>query len=156
MAICTKCHEDKPQVRFSKNKACKSGHINVCYECVQEMYWANLKTKEGPEGILSHVVRGARSRAKRDGKEHDLTTSELMEIFKDQNGRCALSGREMTWEYGNGFTLNNVSIDRLDITRGYTKSNVQLVCRIVNVARNVMEVPEFLKLCREIADYNAG
>lgn len=149
--ICRKCKKDKSVEDFysldSKYKQTR------CKKCILGQYWASLNAK-GHKGILSHLLKGARNRGRWAGKEYDLTIDELMEIWDNQNGCCAISGRQLEWIYGDGPRDNNVSIDRIDINRGYTKDNVQLVCKIVNVGRNTQTIEKFIQLCKEIAEFN--
>ena len=49
----------------------------------------------------------------------------------------------------------NISISRFDLTKGYTKDNIQLICNIVNVVKNDMHNSELLLLCNDIAQANS-
>jgi hypothetical protein len=73
-----------------------------------------------------------------------------MKIFEEQSGCCAISGIEMTYLAGSGRTLTNISIDRIDSSRGYLRGNVQLVCDIVNRMKSNMTQEELLFWCEKI------
>lgn len=46
----------------------------------------------------------------------------------------------MTYIEGSGRHLKNMSIDRIDPTKGYTEDNVQLVCAQVNMMKSDMSL----------------
>ena len=48
----------------------------------------------------------------------------------------------------------NISIDRIDSSKGYIKGNIQLVCGIVNVMKSDSSEDEFLQLCKKIVEHN--
>lgn len=84
------------------------------------------------EGCLSHRLSHLnKKRLKTSKVEFDLTF--LINLWKSQNGICAISGYPMQFSTCNLFA---VSIDRIDSTRGYTKDNVQLVCLGINFCKN--------------------
>ncbi|KAI9091817.1 hypothetical protein DFS34DRAFT_653276 [Phlyctochytrium arcticum] len=58
----------------------------------------------------------------------DLTVDELTDIFVAQNGRCFYSGMPLNIGMGSHLSWAG-SVERLDVFRGYTKSNCALICR---------------------------
>ena len=85
----------------------------------------------------------------------------IYELYKKQNGKCAYTGKQLTAiRYavrGNQHIINkwNVSIDRIDSNKGYTKDNIQLVCAIVNRMKTDLSDTEFLTLCNDIVSANS-
>lgn len=59
----------------------------------------------------------------------ELTNSDVVEILKRQEYRCAISRLPLALAVGHPF---NASADRLDNTRGYTKDNVRIVIARLN------------------------
>lgn len=53
----------------------------------------------------------------------------------------------MTYIQGSGRHLKNMSIDRIDPNKGYTKDNVQLVCAQVNMMKSDMSLEELYMFC---------
>lgn len=82
---------------------------------------------------------------------------DLLAIFHRQNGRCAVSGVEMTWGAGAGSgrvtAETNVSLDRIVAGAGYTIENVQLVCNVVNRIKSDLSRDELLTWCKRILDH---
>ena len=58
----------------------------------------------------------------------------------------------MTYNVGAGRNHYNISIDRIDSTKGYTKDNVQLVCAQVNMMKAEMTMEELYIFCENIVN----
>ena len=57
----------------------------------------------------------------------------------------------MTLIIGNGKRNKyNLSIDRIDSSKGYTKDNIQLVCSAANMMKGYMEYNELIQFCKAI------
>lgn len=72
--------------------------------------------------------------------------------WKAQNGKCAISGLDMTYELGEGRIYTNVSIDQIMPSKGYTIDNIQLVCMAVNQLKSDLDMDTILILCSAIVD----
>ena len=83
-----------------------------------------------------------------------LTLDYMMGIYHAQDGKCALSGEQMTHITGKGRGSTNISIDRIDSSKGYVPGNVQLVCAIINCMKNEHPQEEFIKFCQKVVDKN--
>lgn len=84
----------------------------------------------------------------------EVTRDQMVEMWKAQNGCCALSGVKMTW--GNGqITGTSMSMDRIDQNKEYTIDNVRLVCQAVNALRGRMSDEAMLEMARAIVNHNA-
>ena len=64
--------------------------------------------------------------------EVEIEVEYLEDLWEAQNGRCALTGVQMTTKFGSLFAA---SPDRVDSSRGYVKGNVQLVSKAANLAK---------------------
>lgn len=76
----------------------------------------------------------------------------LNTVWKAQNGKCAISGLDMTYELGEGRIYTNVSIDQIMPSKGYTIDNIQLVCMAVNQLKSDLDMDTILILCSAIVD----
>jgi hypothetical protein len=93
-------------------------------------------------------TRGAKTNSKKRGLEYSITLDHLCNLWKLQNEKCALSGLQMSHAFHCPFSA---SIDRIDPNLGYTKSNTQLVCQAINLAKNRMSndsMKEFINALR--------
>ena len=79
-----------------------------------------------------------------------------MDLWGRQGGKCALTGWEMTARLGDGVVNTNASIDRIDSSGGYDLSNIQIVCRVANMAKSNLTMAEFIKMCRSIVENYDG
>lgn len=81
----------------------------------------------------------------------------LEELYQEQEGRCALSGRKLTFhtpKVKGGRTPTNCSIDRIQHGGTYDMENIRLVCNICNIMRWEWSDDELLYWCNEILNYN--
>lgn len=84
--------------------------------------------------------------------DFDLTPEALAELWRDQGGRCAITGIGMdinineTESHG----LDYVSLDRVDQNRGYSMDNVQLVCMFINLGKGMHSDAEVMEILEKI------
>lgn len=88
--------------------------------------------KKSPRGRFLVLLKLA---LKRRPTVRPITVNELMEMWRDQGGKCAISGVDMTWHQGKT-NPSSLSIDRINCKKGYERGNIRLVCYQVNVFRN--------------------
>jgi hypothetical protein len=86
---------------------------------------------------LCPIARTNKKQQKK-GRKHlssstPLTGSYMLNLWNTQNGLCALSNLPMLHKFG---SLETASIDRIDSSIGYELSNIQLVCKWANFAKN--------------------
>ena len=78
-------------------------------------------------------------------KRTGLTAKVLKEILEEQDYRCALSGIPLTCHAKvGGHFPTNISVDRIEAGKEYTRENVQLVCRALNHWRSDTPIEEFV------------
>ena len=88
------------------------------------------------------------------GLDFDIDIDHIMDLYKAQQGLCALTGWELQFTRGGEWDGKNpygATMDRKDNSQGYVKGNIQLTCGIVNVVRGKLSLPEFKKLCCDVA-----
>lgn len=74
-------------------------------------------------------------------------------MWNTQNGKCALTGIQMTHVRGEGRVPTNMSLDRIDSDGGYTRDNVQLVCLQANMMKQQMDTAGLLWWAKTIVDH---
>lgn len=118
---------------------------------------ANTNTHD-QYSYLKYYMRKARNR----DKNTDLTLEYLDQIWKIQNGRCALTGKEfkqykdsLEWEKD---TSNpwKPSLDRIDSSKGYIQGNVRFICIIANFAKGVWDDSVLYELAQSLIGNNHG
>ena len=100
------------------------------------------------ESALRVKLDNARQRAKRSAGYATLTVEELLEVFQQQGGRCYYSGIPLTYDQGGD---TDVSIDRMDSTKGYTEDNVVLCCWRVNNMKGDLCASNFITWARQVS-----
>lgn len=110
----------------------------------------NKRRGKTPESFIRHLYSQLKYKRK---KTHNylITPEEIIELYYKQNGKCALSGIEMTHiKDGSGYHGENISIDRIDCKDHYHLKNIQLVCYAVNMMKWTQEQEEMLQWCIRI------
>lgn len=95
---------------------------------------------------LHSVKAGAKSR----NREFLVTDDYLLELFKKQNEKCALSGKPIS------FKNKTASLDRIDNNLPYQENNVQWVHRVINYMKNTLPNNTFIEWCQQVSDFSSG
>lgn len=167
---CPKCTEwkevDSNFVKYKKPYASgKPKYSSWCSKCVSEKQSEYHKQTWGPDKLQFTAYKRTknvrtylgylRTKAiKRSGSCVSLDALETLWFF--QNGKCAITGWDLTMELGKGVVPTNCSIDRIDSSIGYEPGNVQLVCRAANIAKHNLSMNDFLNLCKAVIEVSNG
>lgn len=124
-----------------------SGHTKSC-GCV------SLGKRKGSKYFSKTFYQHLKNAAVVRDIEFNLSILDLDNLLEKQNFKCAMSGIDLTYGYGE-ITKLNISVDRLDYKLGYTINNIQLVDKKINMARQRSSPEDFIKMCIKVAEYNA-
>lgn len=92
---------------------------------------------EAQLALLRPLLHYTKKNAKARGIQFNLSMSELAYVYRRNNGCCALTGIPFSWDKGPWLRRPWApSIDRIDNAKGYTRTNVRIVCGAVNFAMN--------------------
>lgn len=116
------------------------------------------KTSCKLEGFINKLYLNTKHNQQKRAKDLDLniTSEDISDLYVEQQGACFITQVELTHigyqNTGTNHTMNNwnISIDRIDSTKGYTKDNIQLLCGIVNRMKTDLTTNELLILCDKI------
>jgi hypothetical protein len=111
-------------------------------------YW------KGGDFISSTLYTTYKLSASRRGISFNISINDLEDIWCSQLGRCAYSGIKLTLPIRNRSKNYNASLDRIDSTKGYEKTNVQWVLKEINFMKTTLTVERFVDLCKIITKYN--
>lgn len=156
---CTSCHLRKLVNEFYNHPNGKHGKNSKCKQCFSG-YFSALYRKKSAEKLAAvkryklssprNVLAKARKRALvRCPTEDPITTKQLYDLWKQQDGRCPISGSRLTWGEGK-ITATSLSLDRIDPRFGYDAHNVRLVCYAVNAFKGQMSDQEMLAMAKAI------
>lgn len=164
---CPKCGETKPLSEFptpkvssdnfqpsaAKYKPCKACNAKTAREWRKKNknYSGTGRLKAVPKEdrpLMSAIrarLREAKERIKKFNKrETDLTEEFLYRLFKEQEGKCALLGYDMSIERKHPLAL---SLDQINPSEGYTQDNIQWVTWVANRAKGDMTQDDFYDMC---------
>lgn len=162
---CKVCNIEKPLAEFYANGCFADGtkkYRSRCKNCVltrakqtQEKTYTSKAQKRSAshKNFISSILNHAAKRKQHLGFDIDL--GYLLQLYAQQQGRCALSGVEMTYCAGSGRVNTNISIDRIDSSIGYVRGNVQFVCDVANRMKQDLSQEELLVWCKKILEVAA-
>lgn len=137
----------KSKIRKYRRYVCKT-----CSADRQRTLDINMPDDKKLIKCLRFRLLGAKDRSVKTGKCFSLTLDYLLRLWEKQNGMCALSGMNMTFELKEGRIPTNVSIDKIDSSGGYTEDNVQLVCMACNQIKSDLSYKEMYNFCKKIVE----
>ena len=87
-----------------------------------------------------------------------VTAEELWQLYVDQNGKCALTGLDITFgrhsKKKTKMQSQTASLDRIDSNTGYIRGNLQWVHKDVNIMKNRFDNSYFKHICRLVTSNN--
>lgn len=95
-----------------------------------------------------------RKGAKDRNLEFSISIEEIWNLFEKQNGKCALSGIELSFNSERKIYDGNASLDRINSEIGYIISNVQWVDKTINMSKQQMNNEQFIKMCKEVYEHS--
>lgn len=105
------------------------------------------------------ILHRARLRSATKNREFQLSKTDLLRLFREQEGRCAVSGIlfDLHNDKKNGCAFNayTASLDRINYRAGYTLNNVRLVLFAVNAAINQWGDDTFFTIASAVTRKNA-
>jgi len=131
--------------RRTECKNCSKNSVQHTYHSIDH-YIINLLQS------AKQSANGRKNRGRIDCGEFSLTKKDILDLKKNQNNKCCLSGMNLLWYTNAGW--QKASIDRIDNSKGYTRDNIQLVAWCINQARSDMIIKDFLTMCRMVVDKN--
>ena len=148
---CRDCKKSLPIHRFELDKR-NNLRRKICMLCRSNR--EREKMTNSPYRYIDNLYNQLKYRRKKTHK-YNITKEYLHYLWKKQKGKCKYTGIKMTHiKDGTGYHLTNVSIDRIDNTKGYVKRNIALVCLATNMMKYTLELKDLIKWCKLIADNN--
>lgn len=156
---CSNCKQILDVSKFSRKKVSSDGLQSICKTCQNKRMQLHSSTLDN---FIKKIFLNLKHNTKKRSKDLDIqiTIQDIKDLYNKQNGKCALSNIKMTHiaynTVGNQHTINkwNISIDRIDSTKGYTPDNIQLICTIINRMKSDMDDTELVLLANKVSIYN--
>ncbi len=157
--VCIDCVQELPISRFHRKRSAADGRTSYCIECgnARSVKWTRDNKEKvtarlgewrrrSPRQTLNVTLNGA---LKRRPSINPPNVDDLMKMFEEQEGKCALSGIQFTWAMGK-LLPTSITIDRIDQSSDYSKGNIRLVCHAINSFRGTMTDEEMLAMARTL------
>ena len=132
---CSKCKRLLPVDAFSRNAALHRGVDSQCKTCAAKRNRDHYR-RDPMRPLMREII----ARSSRKGIFCDLTADDIRAVYDEQGGRCFYTGEE----FGTVGENTVMSVDRIEPGRGYTRNNIVLCLRWVNVMKLDHSVGEFL------------
>lgn len=155
--LCRKCGNYKHITKFYKARKgtneYRYGLSSQCKKCYK-IYIDKKKSLESGNSDLKKILkarmRSIKERCLKKGWDMYYDYTYLQELWKKQEGKCAISGLPMTSYLYIGRCPTNVGVDRIDSSLPYTKDNSQLICDSINRMKSDMPTEDILYFCKHI------
>ena len=98
---------------------------------------------------IRRKISWSKSNNKRTNKPFDIDLDYMYQLWKSQEGLCALTAFPMSLE---GNTNLRLSIDKINPQLGYVKGNVQWTIFSANRAKGDMSQKDLIKMCKMIIE----
>ena len=174
---CRECNAPRGSKKFKHN------YKNYCHECFNKRLRKRRQQPEvklkhnasvrkaiqaSPESFLKELFRNIckiykyrlanldnrRYKSSNSNRSITVTLDDLLNLYHEQNGCCAISKLKMVHKHNN---LRSISIDRIDNSIGYVFGNVQLVCKWINLAKSTHTNCEILEVLTDFSKtFTAG
>ena len=153
--FCTKCNKyldldefwnySANSHRLNKNSYCKK-----CCEVNNDIRNSKLTENDSISKILKSRFNSATVRSKNRNIDINISILDIENLWKNQDGKCAISKINMSTSVSRGRDKFSISLDRIDSSKGYIVGSIQLVCDIVNRMKLDTIELEFVSLCKTI------
>lgn len=153
---CPRCQTRKGLAEFARCKSGTHGRQSWCKKCqygrLDELRSARIEADPVMEWARK-MVASARNRCKKKPWDCTIDKHDIIELYHEQRGLCAITGVEMEMAYGVGRCDRHMSLDRINNDRGYEPGNIRLVCDRVNIMRGNLSDYELAHWCQAIISY---
>nr|QBK93782.1 MAG: uncharacterized protein LCPAC406_00960 [Pithovirus LCPAC406] len=157
---CTRCLEIKHVILFSSYKFSKDGLRGSCKLCSNTLL---AELNSNLSSFVKSIFKTIKANCKKGNYICDINPDIIIDIYNAQNGICSRTGKKMTYTqiydpdkksklYEDRYY--NLSVDRIDSLKGYTKDNIQLVCSGYNLMKWNMDDSVMLEYLQKIVEYS--
>ena len=121
----------------------------------KRLTYSEQKKKYKKRFLITGMAGGVQGRCRKRNQPCDLTPSVFRAMWEQQGGKCYYSGADMTM--GNStleyHDMDQVSIDRVVPSKGYTKGNMVLCCHWTNTAKGQDDILRLMERINGMVKY---
>ena len=139
--ICVSCNKKLELKYFTvRSKGGRQPNCNKCRHKHEKEIMKADKTK-----LFKYLLNRKQQRAISSKIEFNLNTDYLISLYNEQNGKCFYTGLNLSILFGGPSDPNNLSIDRVDNSKGYLLDNVVLAINRFNKVKSDLSIEEIKK-----------
>jgi len=140
--VCIRCKESKSIKKYQYGRKGNKYQYRFlfCNECRSAAIRA--RDTKNIDNYMKHCFQRIRKKCKARVLEFNLTTQFLIDVFTKQQGKCFYTDLELTFGLGRGLKNNQISVDRVDCSKGYTTDNVVLCSSRINSIKSNLTFSE--------------
>ena len=116
-----------------------------CKNCRSERRNGAFRTLPTEEAFWRNKLTDIKRRSRKNGIPFDITTKYVRELWAQQDGKCALSGWDLSTD-----DPYNLTLDKIIPKNGYCIGNVWWTHRKVNMVKQDLLLDDLVLLCKEI------
>jgi hypothetical protein len=136
------------------------GQSTACFNCGHGNKGENNAKWKGYKEVPGAFINRITNRSKKANREVEVTAEDIYNLWIKQNKKCALSGLSIDFVNTNIGNTNRkeskydlvctASLDRINSNKGYTKNNIQLLHKDINMIKKEYDQDYFIMLCKHI------
>lgn len=106
---------------------------------------------KGYGDIKKSLFDEIKTKAKQRNYIFEITIEDIWNQYLKQNGKCYLSGLPIKfYQQVKLRKKETASLDRIDSKKGYTKDNIQIVHKHINLMKKELSNIEFINICKTL------
>lgn len=117
-------------------------------------FHSNFIYKKTSIKLYSSYFKDLQHNANKRKIEFSISDNDIIEVFENQGGVCALSGVNLTLPEKCSLYRERIhtgSVDRIDNNLGYFKKNIQIVHKKINQSRKDLTIERYKELCNLVS-----
>ncbi len=147
---------------FRANQQRKASTFCCSKQCSGRIKKTTLVLPIDEYSVYRALVKACLQNDRVSGRECNLTSLYLKELWERQEGKCALTGIKLNpYRLGSASRLShyerdwkNASLDRIDNGLGHVKGNVRFVCFMANLAKSNFKDDELFSFCAALINHS--
>ena len=154
---CCQCHLTRSVDEFYRDRSSSTGLQSYCKSCLKEKVY---ESQSKLEGYISKLLSNLQVQARKNNETITITKNDIIDIYENQNKKCALSDELLTYYSGPILTKNkyesryNITISKINNLKPYTKENFHLLGYDIYKMKGSRDTEEFIRLCKIISEKN--
>ena len=147
---CPNC--EKPKGYVSKYDMARWHHKKTfCKSCARRT--GKIYKNTFTFNWYNRFKNGSKLRLDPNGKHKwELSMEDVYQVIKRQKGKCFYTGEKLDFQVFGEQGDITASIDRVNSDVNYTKENICICLKEINLMKGSMDIQRFLVLCEKIAD----